>query len=559
MNTNWQIFKVFRRDLWIFMGVEIAMVLLIAVNDIRLHKPESALDSLGVSAFLALLLSISLRMPSRLNRMPFPVSVAHRARLPVLAFLVLFGSGIAAVFAACTIFGFSLDQWRWLGMLILRRVPFYVLAFLVVYRFFQRAPHLIGCVFIVIFLPESMNASGYTVWDSWYFLLLPAALALIAFYWIEIPRQLAGQDRLLIAQGYQPMAVMRDINIEPRQTWITWTGRIMDAMLIFGVLLVFAFRMTDLLFRGNLLSIQTYVSRPWLCWFPLVGLFFVYMMSKEGYQRAAASGFGPYSSVWMSLMRITIILNPLTKALGVKKGVVARCDQCRTAKFIWARRCPHCGFPGPGTILNKQMARLARGDAVRVTIRQKIIFRLLIPLQLLLMFGVFSVGNRPFEVQGSVLMFKSAQVASQAATWIEAWIETHADTETWLTSGASVVQAPQKYRLQVVYTEGRAHMSLQAYGVRWDSAGPLADLLIDHLGPSLKEAFDFTTTPIKHEARSPFMQTRTYLDNKLHWVQRDKAPTRIIKPRKSSREEAPMPLVQKPVKKMPTPPPKRIE
>ena len=76
-------------------------------------------------------------------------------------------------------------------------------------------------------------------------------------------------------------------------------------------------------------------------------------------------------------------------------------------------------------------------------------------------------------------------------------------------------------------------MSLQAYGLRWDSAGPLADLLIDHLGPSLKEAFDFTTTPIHHEARSPFMQTRTYLDNKLHWVQRDKPPTRIIRPRKS--------------------------
>ena len=536
MNIYWQIFKVFRRNLWIVMGVEIAVTLLIAVNDIRLHTPESALDSLGVAAILALLLSISLRMPSRLNRMPFPVSVAQRARLPMLAFLVLFGSGIAAVLAACTIFRFSLEQWCWLGILILQCVPFYVLAFLMVYRLFQRAPHLIGFVFLVvmIWLPDTMNVSDNTVWDSWYFLLLPAALAMIAFYWIEIPRQLAGRDRLLIAHRHQPWAGMPDMSIESRQTWISWTGSIMDAVLIFGVLLVSAFRMMNRLSTGDLLSIQTYVSRPWLCWFPLVGLFFLYMMSKEGYQRAAASGFGPYSSVWMSLMRITIILNPLVKALGVKKGIVAQCDQCRTAKFIWAQRCPHCGFPGPGTILNKQMARLARGDAVRITIRQRLVFRLFLPLQLLLMFGVFSVGSRPFEVDGSLLSFQSAEAASKAATWIEAWIETHADADTWLRSGASAVQAPQKYRLEVAYTEGWAFMSLQAYGLRWDSASQLPDLLVDHLAPSLKEAFDFTTTPMnRKQARCPFMQTRTYLDNKLHWVQRDKPPTRIIRPRKS--------------------------
>ena len=228
MNITWQIFKVFRRNFWIVLGVEIAVTLLIAVNDVRLHKPESALDSVGVAAILALLLSLSLRMPSRLNRMPFPVSVAQRARLPMLAFLVLFGSGIAAGLAACTLVRFSLEQWCWLGILILQRVPFYVLAFLMVYRLFQREPHLIGFVFLVvmIWLPDTMNVSDNTVWDSWYFLLLPAALAMIAFYWIEIPRQLAGRDRLLIAQRHQPMAVMRDMNIESRQTWITWTGSI---------------------------------------------------------------------------------------------------------------------------------------------------------------------------------------------------------------------------------------------------------------------------------------------------------------------------------------------
>ena len=560
MSADWRVFKVFRRDLWMFMAAEVAIILLIAANDIRAQNPESALDSLGVSAFLALLLSISLRMPSRLNGMPFPVTVQQRARLPLLAFVILFGSGIAGMLVVFSCFGFSLSQWCLLGMLILQRIPFYVLAFLLVYRFFQRVPHLIGFVFVVAFLPETMGDPANTVWGSWYFLLLPAALAMIAFFWVEIPQVLAGQDRLLVAQGPQAAAVMRDINIESRQTWVTWTGRITDAMLILGVLVVFWFKVSDLVLGAYLLRVQTYVSRPWLCWFPLGGLFLVHMISKEGYQRASASGFGPYASVWMSLMRMTIVLNPLVKALGVRKGVVSQCDQCRTAKFIWAKRCPHCGFSGPGTVLNKQMARLARGDAVRITMRQKLWIRLFIPMQFLFIWSLAGgAGNRPFESHSVLLGFSDAQAAAQAAAWIGEWIGTRAETDTWLAPAGTVGQIPQKYRVQVIYAEENSHMRVQAYGLRWDSAGALPDRLVDQLRQSLPATLDFTATPLNpRQARSPFMQTRTYLDNGLHWVRRDKLPQRTIRPRQSS-NKAPVPIIEKPAKRMPAPPPKRVE
>jgi hypothetical protein len=203
------------------------------------------------------------------------------------------------------------------------------------------------------------------------------------------------------------------------------------------------------------------------------------------------------------------------------------------------------------------MARLARGDTVRISMRQKIIFRLFIPLQLLLMFGVFGrTGSRPFERHAELLRFPNAQVAQSAATFIEGWIETHSDTETWLRANASEVPIPQTYRFQVVYTEGADYMSLQAYGLRWDSASHLPGMLVDHLGQSLKEACDFTTTPMKvSSASSPFMQTHTYLDNSIHWVQRDKDK---VFPRKSSRK-VPTPPLKNAGPKLPTSLPKRIE
>ncbi|MCF7973827.1 MAG: hypothetical protein K9N55_08435 [Phycisphaerae bacterium] len=544
MTLMWQLFKVFRRNLWLYLGVEVVIVFLIALNDIRSQNPESALDSLGVSAFLALLLSLCLRMPSRLIRMPFPSSVTQRAMLPVLAFVILWACGIGAIFAAALFFGFSPAQWCIIVGLMIQRLPFYMLGFLMVYRLFQLTPHWVGCVFVVMFVPKILNDTEAAFWDSWYFVALPAALALIAFYLAEIPRTLAGQDRLLLAQGQnQPVSWMRDSNIDSRQTLITWVGRVIDAVLFFGAVLCIG-----LSFGEDFTRVQTYMARPWLSWIPLSVLFLFITLFREGYSRAAASGFGPYASVWTSLLRITIILNPLAEALGVKKGVVAQCDQCHTAKFIWAQHCPHCGFPGPGTILNKQMARLARGDALRITMRQRIGVRLMIPLQLLLMFGVFGrAGSRPFEAHTVLLKFQDAQVAAQAVSPIQAWIDAHADVSTKLEFTGGDGQIPQKYRLQVVYYQGNEYMTLEAYGLRWDPATQLPAIVADHLGKSLPEAGTFTVSPMKQRlAFSPFMQTRTYLDNKLHWVQRESPTPRRVNSQKNNKNvSAPRPKAVK--------------
>jgi len=556
MKLRWQLLNVFRREFWIYLGLEVLIVFVMAMNDIRRLKPESILDSLNVAACLALVLSLCLRMPSRLNRMPFPVSVRQRAMLPVLAYVVLWGSGIAAILVAALFFGFSPFDWDVLVVRMLQRIPFYLLAFLMVYRLMQVTPHLMAVVVWAGLLSRMMMDFDDTFWGSWHFFLaLPVALALIVFYLAEIPRELAGQDRLLIAQGpNQPVAWMRDLNITSRRTWMTGIGSLIDAILCFVVFLAFWFYILGS-FGASPIRVQTYISKPWLCWLPLSAILLGTVMFREAYGRAVASGFGPCSSVGMGLMRLTIILNPLTQALGVKKGVVARCDQCRTARFIWALRCPHCGFAGPGTILNKQVARLARGEAVGGTMRQKIFFRLFMPLQLLLVFGLSGgIGSRPFEAHTVLLKFPDAKIAAQAALHIEDWVEAHVETGRWLTSNEVTLQIPKKYRLQVVYSPDNDYMTAEAYGLRWDSEAQLPVILAERLGESLPEAAVFTISPMKsRDASCLFWQTRTYLDNKIHWVQREK-----FSPRKS-RRTVPTPPLEKPVRNLPALPPKRVK
>jgi hypothetical protein len=183
------------------------------------------------------------------------------------------------------------------------------------------------------------------------------------------------------------------------------------------------------------------------------------------------------------------------------------------------------------------MARLARGDAIRITTRQKIFFRLFIPLQLLLMFGVLGAsGDRPFEVHSVLLKFQDAQAAAQAVLPIREWIDAHADVSTKLESTGGDGQIPQKYRLQVVYYRGNEYMTVEAYGLRWDPATRLPAVVADHLVDALPERWSFAQSPMKpHWAASPFMRTRSYLDNLLHWVQREMPTPRVVQPRKNSK------------------------
>ena len=112
------------------------------------------------------------------------------------------------------------------------------------------------------------------------------------------------------------------------------------------------------------------------------------------------------------------------KALGVKKGVPARCDQCHTGKFLWAPHCPHCGNPGPGTITSKKLARVAQGQpavSYRASMR---VFRVVVVVQVLFMAVIFSGFGRngPFVSHNTVLSFSRArdpQAQEEAITRIE--------------------------------------------------------------------------------------------------------------------------------------------
>ena len=150
MNADWQLLKVFRRGLWMCVGIEVVLTALIAMNDIRRTTSGIGDGQLRRFMHLSSVLSLTLRIGSRLNAMPFPVSVKQRVWLPAAAFAILWGSGIVTIFISLLLLGSSLDQWPTIATLMLQRTPLYVLGCLFAYRFLQLKPYLMGFLFVIM-------------------------------------------------------------------------------------------------------------------------------------------------------------------------------------------------------------------------------------------------------------------------------------------------------------------------------------------------------------------------------------------------------------------------
>ena len=406
-------------------------------------------------------------------------------------------------------------------------MPFYGLAFLWIYRLIHLKPYLMGFTVWIFILPGIMDDKADAFWNAYYGLMLLTSLCLIGFYWKEIQHQFTQQDRLSSAQqpGRHSIFQVQDMNVTPDQTPLTWFGNTLDAVIMMG----FAIWMGTSLFKAlqqspPAISIESLLARPWLCFVVLFVPYWMFILIRDLYQRSVASGFAPGEAVWMTLMQVTIVLGPLAQALGVKKGVVARCDQCRHHKFIWAQHCPHCGFLGPGTVQNKKVALLAQGRPMGITIRQRLAKRLLIPFQCLFICGFLGMGsNRPFIIHPVHLSFTDAQTAREAAISIQNWIENHTDADTWLSSVEHPVQPPKQYRLNVRYQEGENYMSVWAYSLRWDKATGLSEILAEDLKHVLPETQKFTAAHTKEMPTTcPLGQLSTFLDNGIHW---EKSPS----------------------------------
>jgi len=531
MRSTYLLLKVFRRRIGICLFIEFVLVFLIAAADIRSNRPEQALEVFGIAFLIAFVLSMFISFRSRLSSWPFPVSTRQRAWLPMLAFGLIWTVGCLAILFAILYCGIGPSGTVQLILSMIARVPFYVLGFLFISRIWRARPHFMSFGVFMVIAANQTNAAWYQTLASTYALWWPAVLGAIAFYIYEAPIQLARQDRQCSGPGNNPIASrMGDLTVTCRRDAVTWIADTVEGAMFLCLIIGF---LLSLLPLWNPNSFQKLLSLPLLSMvFPLVFVFWLVIAFKSQYQCAAASGFGPVSAFWVSLMQMTIVLIPLAQTLGAKKGVVAQCDQCRTEKFLWALRCPHCGHVGAGTIANKRLARLAKGKSPLRHGRMRLLVGAFIPFQIFLMFGVFgATGGRPFVTHTVYLTLhdnQGQQSQDAAVARIQALFEDKAYLEDWLDACAEIDQLdphpPERFRLTVTQ-RASGFIWVHSSSLRWDPADALPGLLGQRLA---EEVADICTVKVNEgrtsDERSPLLQTRSYLDNQIHWKEpRDKA------------------------------------
>jgi hypothetical protein len=533
MNSSWLLFKIVRRRLAICVFIEALTVFLIALDDIRPNRPDSVLDSMSVSFMIALALSLLVRFQTRFNSLPFPGSVRQRAWLPMLAFAVIWTSGALAIFVALLCLGIGPEQFWLISFTILPRLPLYVLCVLAIYRLWRSQPHLIFVAFYLPMLAQNNESVWYQNATSTYSLWWPAVFVGIAFYIYEAPVHFAQHDRRPIwGQGLSRSFPVRDSSISGRYHHLKWIGDTVEYTFLLAIGIWFLHRLLPDRIPASLqelLSFRVLIG-------PLLVVFYAWVVLKTLHHNTLCSGFSPVSSFWLILIQMTVILIPLAQALGVKKGVAARCDQCYCSKFIWLPKCPHCGVSGPGTIGNKNLALTARGKTPIPTPRIQFLRKVMIPIQLFILFGViFDIQNKAFVTHTISIAIedpKNQQTLDKVINRIEAFVKENPRLEDWtnptVATALPSLHIPEKFRLNVKLSNKNS-IRVQAFGLRWESARELPELITEGLTTEIK-AIRLTPAPDIREDQGGYytgvFQTRGYLDNRIHWA----------KPRNTKRE-----------------------
>lgn len=522
MSSSWLLFRIFRRRLWICLFIETVVTFLMALHKISAHQPHSVRYVAGLSLIFAACLSLWVCSPHRFNTLPFPVSVRQRAWLPLLGFALVWAAGSIAILAALLCLGVGPFRLAGFFFSALTPLPLYLLGFLLALRILRTKPHLVGFVGMVCLIPQTTDSSWYKACAGTYHLWWPAVVMAIAFYLYEAPILLARRDRLLVGQtGHFRFFRIPDVTVASPRNFVVWIGDTIEASVLLAITLLclFGFLLVpgDWLELGFIPVVLVLLFVAWL----------VVCIFMGQYQTTAASGFSPASALGMTMMQMTLALYPLAQALGVKKGVVARCGQCRMAKFLWSPHCPHCGYPGLGTIASKELALVAQGKPIASHWRVRFMRRVFIPVQLFCAFGLaFSYGSRPFVTHGKLISFirvDDPQARQRAMARIENLVSQPLALQAWLSSklaaGGSVLRLPERFRLEVT-PQDDGIVRIRGFGLRWDSAEGLSEALAQRLAEEIEEVGKVDSVDVPKEyVRSPIFRMRGYLDNRIHWLE----------------------------------------
>lgn len=530
MNSTWLLFKAMRRRLLIC-GVLCLLVPLSLAGIPEISSPqEKALAIWGFSLGLAILMGSLGQFHTVLFRPPFPVTHRQLAWIPSCCMGVLwtiaFMSAVTGICLNGLFFGGApLD----LPGLFYATLELFPAAFLVfatadrMARYFGLGAMALSSLLVPVMLDYSSGPGPFDPLAIYQY-LWPCCLAMGAFFILEAPIHITAMEYpqtlrqgLINLELRTPGAAAREPLTKLCADVLTLLALVPSLYLYF--LLMMQGSTVRYLFDFNQNSI------PKILWLSFIGATLLALL-RYAWRSSRANGFGTAKTLVTFLMQCSLVLVPLTWAMGAKRGMPVTCERCRKSVFVWASRCPHCGHPNGGNVKRSRWAALLIGrqsmPQERPVMNSRLLYRSLM-LVYLTLFGLFTVNtsfmNDRFHLKlngwdSGTSETILAEFKAQLATVNDARARLEASEETPL-------QLPERFRIE--FAESPGGVEVLCYWLRWENVGPLGEQIQSRIIETFPDTLLVPIHGVDRTEDSYPILTRPalfwFLDGRIHWVE----------------------------------------
>lgn len=356
----------------------------------------------------------------------------------------------------------------------------------------------------------------------------------IWFLW-EAPRHIAAMEYPQLQQGIKNMYIR--VTGSPRNHSLSIV--LGDVFLTIVVMCAFMYLVSEKIDFSIFKSFSTQVK------FYMAMMSFLLLLGIRHYWRiVGAHGFTGIKKGMFFLMNGSLVLIPITYLLGAKRGGVGTCTQCTRYKFLWAPKCPHCGFENTGEPLVEGIHLPGKRKKATESLAQKpvpgrMMYRLMIPFYLLA-FGVLTSSGIFYSETFTVLLNKDGVVApEETAEEIKAYFMAQNDIEAWLNKDTTTnYEVPERFRVEVT-KRGNQLLEIKCFQLRWESKAGLAEQIRNHL---LDEFSHLPLSTNEHISERDYSSVRvnpwrisTYLDSGIYWIIEESKEVESIEPNRPKR------------------------
>ena len=258
----------------------------------------------------------------------------------------------------------------------------------------------------------------------------------------------------------------------------------------------------------------------------IIGLFTAFLIVRA-WQVTQASGFASIRGLTILLMQCSLVLLPLAWALGLKRGTIAKCSNCRYYKFLWAKDCPHCAHENAGTVAEFKSLLPWRKGVVPASTRSKQpsarnAYRQSIPIMLLIM--CLGSSSSDFHADHFTFSLAAENTATSEATIAEIkdYLGSIEDVRDWLNAdGNEPLLLPERFR--IVVSEAPKELKVSCYWLKWEAA----DAVGERIKTRIQEEFPklpLSSIVDEHSRNHSYVYTNpitlpNFLDDDIHWVE----------------------------------------